>query len=160
MEILDLYDKNGNLLNKTVERGCKNLGDNEFIKVVTVWLECKGKYLIQKTAKEKGGEYAVTGGHVQSGKNSLQQACLELQEELGLTVTAKQLKFLGNVYANHVIFDVYWFSNNQLDKTNFVLQIEEVAAVVWFDSDEIKQLISQGKVRPSTITQFEQLIQK
>ncbi len=42
MEILDLYDKNGNLLNKTVERGCKNLGDNEFIKVVTVWLECKG----------------------------------------------------------------------------------------------------------------------
>ena len=160
MEILDLYDKNGNLLNKTVERGCKNLGDNEFIKVVTVWLECKGKYLIQKTAKEKSGEYAVTGGHVQSGKNSLEQACLELQEELGLTVAAKQLKFLENVYGNHVIFDVYWFSNNQLDKTNFVLQTEEVAAVLWFDSDEIKQLISQGKVRPSTIVQFEQLMQK
>ncbi len=123
-------------------------------------MNARGKYLIQKTAKEKGGEYAVTGGHVQSGKNSLQQACLELKEELGLTVAARQLKFLGNVYANHVIFDVYWFSNNQLDKTNFVLQTEEVAAVVWFDSDEIKQLISQGKVRPSKITQFEQLIQK
>ena len=160
MEILDLYDKNGKLLNKTVERGCKNLGDNEFIKVVTVWLECKGKYLVQKTAKEKGGEYAVTGGHVQSGKNSLQQACLELKEELGLTVTAKQLKFLGNVYANHVIFDVYWFSNNQLDKTNFVLQTEEVAAVSWLNENEIKQLINEGKVRPSTIVQFEQLIQK
>lgn len=53
MEILDLYDKNGKLLNKTVERGSKNLADNEFIKVVTVWLECQGRYLIQKTAKKK-----------------------------------------------------------------------------------------------------------
>ena len=160
MEILDLYDKNGKLLNKTVERGSKNLADNEFIKVVTVWLECKGRYLIQKTAKEKSGEYAITGGHVQSGKSSLEQACLELEEELGLTITAKQLEFLGNVYGNHVIFDVYLLSDSQLDKINFVLQTEEVAAVSWLNENEIKQLIDDGKVRPSTITQFEQLIQK
>lgn len=90
----------------------------------------------------------------------MEQACLELEEELGLTITAKQLKFWGNVYGNHVIFDVYLLSDSQLDKTNFVLQTEEVAAVSWLNENEIKQLIDDGKVRLSTITQFEQLIQK
>ena len=82
MELLDLYDNNGKLLNKTIVRGNKNFEENENIKLATIWIKSNNKYLIQKTSKEKGGEYAVSGGHVQAGLTSKQQACLELEEEL------------------------------------------------------------------------------
>lgn len=158
MEILDLYDKNGKLLNKTIERGNKNFGENEYIKLATIWLKCKDKYLIQKTSKEKGGEYAVSGGHVQSGKTSAEQALLELQEELNLNIDIKQLKLLGNICGKNAIFDVYFVEDDKLDKTKFILQKEEVESVEWLSTEEIKQLINDNKMRKSTIAQFEQFI--
>jgi len=160
MEFLDLYDKNGNKLNKRILRGDKNLAEYEYIKLVTVWIKCQDKYLIQKTSQEKGGEYAVSGGHVQAGRTSLEQACLELKEELNLDLNLNQLKLLGNVYGKHIIFDVYLVEDNQLDKRNFILQQKEVAAVEWLDVNEVKQLINNGKMRKSTISQFEKFINK
>ena len=157
MELLDLYDKNGKLLNKTIVRGDKNLKKNEYIKLATIWIKSNNKYLIQKTSKEKGGEYAVSGGHVQAGKTSLEQACIELQEELNLKVNPHQIKFLGNIYDKNAIFDVYFIENDELDKTKFTLQKEEVESVKWLVEDEIKKLIKNGEMRKSTGLQFEQL---
>lgn len=54
MEFLDLYDQNGNKLNKKILRGDKNLAEYEYIKLVTVWLKCQNKYLIRKTSKQSG----------------------------------------------------------------------------------------------------------
>jgi len=159
MEKLDLYDKNGNLLNKTIVRGDENLNDNEHIKLATIWIKSNGKYLIQKTSKEKGGEFAVTGGHVQAGKTSLEQACLELEEELNLNININQLKFLGNLYGKNVIFDVYFVEDNKFEKIKFVLQKEEVEHVEWLDANEIKQLIKDGKMRKSTVLQFQKFIE-
>ena len=158
MEFLDLYDKTGKSLNKKIVRGTLNLAKNEFIKLVTVWIKCQGKYLIQKTSKQKGDEYAVSGGHVQAGKTSLEQACLELQEELNLNLITNQLKLLGNILWQNLIFDVYLYEDDNLMQTNFDLQLSEVADVVWLSVDEIKVLATLGKVRKSTVLQLEQLI--
>ena len=158
MELLDLYDNNGKLLNKTIVRGNKNFEENENIKLATIWIKSNNKYLIQKTSKEKGGEYAVSGGHVQAGLTSKQQARLELEEELALKISENDLQFLGNIYGPHRIFDVYAVENNNFDKLNFTLQEEEVESVVWLTADEIDHLISKDAVRKSTVEQFNKFI--
>ena len=66
------------------------------IPIVAVFIHNnEGKYLIQKVAESKGGYYATTAGHVQSGEMdftiSMQR---ELKEELGLSVTQSELKLL------------------------------------------------------------------
>lgn len=53
MEFLNLYDDNGQILSKTIVRGSKNLLENENIKLVTIWIKCKNKYLIQESSIEK-----------------------------------------------------------------------------------------------------------
>ena len=61
MELLNVYDNEGNLLDRVVPRGDKSvvLSDNEHIGVVVVFIEnSKGEFLIQKTSVEKGSEYS------------------------------------------------------------------------------------------------------
>ena len=70
MEKLDIYTKDGTLTGKIINRGEKPL-EGEFIKLCVVYLKCKDKYLMQKCSQQKGGEYAITGGHVSSGNSSL-----------------------------------------------------------------------------------------
>ena len=56
MEILDLYDDNGKLLNETIPRDEKvAAGKNIMLSVIFIKNE-EGKYLIQKTSKEKGNK--------------------------------------------------------------------------------------------------------
>ncbi len=158
MEMLQLFDKGGQPLSKSIARGCKDLQDNEYIKLVTIWIESKGKYLIQKCSKEKGGEFAVSGGHVQAGKTSEEQATLELEEELNLFISPTQLKFLGNIYRPYAIFDVFLCADDSLTSKNFVLQKEEVEDVVWLSKQEIATLIKDGKFRTTSAEQFEKFI--
>jgi 8-oxo-dGTP pyrophosphatase MutT (NUDIX family) len=74
MELLDVYDNNGKLTGRKIERGDKKaiLNENEHIAVAVIFIENdNGEFLIQKTSKEKGGEFSSTGGHVDSGETPL-----------------------------------------------------------------------------------------
>ncbi len=56
MELLDVYDNNGNTTGRVVVRGDKTviLSDNEHIAVGVIFIQnSKGEFLIQKTSKEK-----------------------------------------------------------------------------------------------------------
>ena len=97
MEELNLYDDSSQPLNKTIIRGDKNFQPHENIKLTIIYLKCKDKYLVQKCSKEKGGEFAITGGHVSVGNTSQTQAVIEVQEELGICIDAQKLRFLGNI---------------------------------------------------------------
>ena len=160
MELLNVYDNNGKLLNKTMARHDKNFAENENIKVVTVWIKCKDKYLIQKTSAQKGGRYAVTGGHVQAGKTSKEQVCIEVEEELGITIKQEQLKFLGQTLENHKFTDVFLLVDDRFDLRKFTLQTEEVEAVFWLSTAQIDELIEQEVFRKSSQDQYELFIKK
>lgn len=157
MEILDLYNKNGEKLNKTIIRGEK-IDENEYIKLTVVYIKCGDYYLIQKCSKEKGGVYAFTGGHVSSGNSSLVQACIEVKEELGLDLDAKKLKFLGNIYRKSAIFDIYLYEDNNLKTYDFKLQTQEVESVHWLTKTEIEELIDKGLVRESSCQHYSKFI--
>ncbi len=156
MELLDLYNAQGEKLNKTIERGNKNIPDGEYFKLTTIWIKSKGKFLIQKASVEKGGEYAVSGGHVTAGSTSREHATVELREELGIDVNPNDLKFMGNIIAKHAIFDVYFYEDENLINKNFVLQESEVESVDWLTTSQIKKLIKDEKFRKSSEKQFNQ----
>ena len=158
MEILDIYDKLGNRTNKTTPRGNKNLQDDEYIKIVVVWIKCQGKWLIQKCSAEKGEEYAVTGGHIPSGHTAKNQAKIEIMEELGLSVDENCLEYLGTITRGHALLEVYLYENNTIHNYPFVLQEEEVESIHWLNNEEIDQLIEQGLLRQSSQAQYEKYI--
>lgn len=158
MEMLQLFNKDGFPLNKSIARGSADFKEGEYIKLATIWIKSKGKYLIQKCSKQKGGEFAVSGGHVQEGKTSKDQAVLELKEELNLQVAKNKLEFLGNIYRPHAIFDIFLCVDDAFIGKNFDLQKEEVEEIVWLSKPEIISLIEDGKFRATSAEQFEKFI--
>jgi len=158
MELLGLFNKDGEYLNKSIIRGNKDFNDGEYIKLATVWIQKDNQYLIQKCSQEKGGEYAVSGGHVTDGNSSKEQAVLELNEELGLNVDINDLCFLGNIYRAHAIFDVYLVKDVNLDISKCVLQQSEVESVHWLTKKQIAKLIENNEFRKSSTEQFESFI--
>ena len=158
MELLEIYNQNGEPTGRSIERGNKNLQENEFIKLAVLWIKCGNKFLIQKASPEKDGDYAVTGGHVPFGENSLNQACIELDEELGLIVSPAELKKLGTCVLGHGMFDVYLYENNNLENYNFTLQVEEVESVEFLTTQQIENLIEKGVFRKSSTAQYNQFI--
>jgi len=155
MEILDLYDIKGNKLDKTIERGQKT-NENEYIKLAVVWIKSDIRYLVQLCSEEKGGQYAVTGGHVTAGNTSLEQAVIECKEELGIDLNPKELQFLGCIYRGQAIFDVYLYEDESyaLADKEFELQKSEVEDVVWLTKNDIEDLILKGQVRESSAEHY------
>lgn len=158
MEILDIYDSNGNPTGKKITRGKDKLNENEFIKLVVVWIEDNGKYLIQKTSKEKDSVYAITGGHLTSGNSETEQIVIEVREELGVDIDEKELKLLGNIILKNAIFEVYLCKNQINKNTKFTLQKEEVEDVFWMNKVEIEDLIKKGVFRKSSKEHYEKFI--
>ena len=158
MELLGLFNKEGEYLNKNIVRGNKDFKDGEYIKLATIWIKNDDQYLIQKCSQQKGGEYAVSGGHVTDGNSSKEQAVLELNEELGLNVDINDLRFLGNIYRPHAIFDVYLVKDVNFDIHKCILQESEVDSVYWLTIDDIEKLINSDEFRPSSALQFNKFI--
>lgn len=157
MEKLDLYNSNGEKLNKTIFRGTKP-EDGEFIKLAVIYIKSRNKYLLQKCSEQKGGEFAVTGGHVSAGNSSEEQAVIEIKEELGIDIDKTKLTFVGSMFKGKAIFDVYVYEDNNLIDFNFDLQLEEVAEVCWLTKTEIEDLIGKGVVRESTCLHYNKFI--
>lgn len=158
MELLEIYNKKGEPTGKSIERGNKNLQENEYIKLAVLWIKCGDKFLIQKASVEKDNDYAVTGGHVPFGVTSLEQAGVETEEELGLKIDTSNLKLLGTITRGHGMFDVYLYEDDTLLDYPFTLQVEEVESVQFMTTAEIEKLIEQGVFRGSSTIQYNQLI--
>ncbi|MBQ3494154.1 MAG: NUDIX domain-containing protein [Clostridia bacterium] len=158
MEILDVYDINNKKTGKTIVRGNKNLLEGEFIKLVVIWIEDDGKYLVQKCSEEKGSVYAITGGHVSSGNTATHQAVIEIKEELGVDIKESDLKLLGTITKNNAMFEVYILNNTIKQNTKFVLQESEVESVSWLDKSQIDVLIKNGVFRKSSQMHYEKFI--
>jgi len=157
MEYLDLYDENKKLTGEKILRGIKPKQGN-YINIVIVFIEnSKGKYLIQKTSKEKGMIWATTGGHVKSGQTCDEAIIEEIKEELGINVTINELKHIQLNKFDVVFQDVYYLKKD-IDIKKIILQKEEVECVKWLSKSQIKKLINKNKFRKSNIKAFDYII--
>ena len=143
MELLDLYDDEGNALNITIERGSKLEKGNVMLSIVFI-KNSENKYLIQKTSEEKGSEYSSTGGHVTHNENGITTIIRELKEELGLDVNKDEIKTIGLIKNpdKPCVINLYLLEKD-IDINELKLQDEEVESVNWMTSEEIIKLIDE-----------------
>ena len=158
-EYLDLHDENRNLTGEKILR-YKQMKpiEGRYIDIVIVFIEnSEGKFLIQKTSKEKGSVFATTGGLVKSGSTPDETVITEIKEELGLDFNIKDLKLVCTQKHNHAFQDCYYVKKD-IDLKNLILQKEEVEYVKWLSIDEINGLIETKEFRKGNIEPFKYII--
>lgn len=162
MELLDLYDDNGKVTGKTIVRGDKSakVEPNEHIALATIFIEnSEGKFLIQKTSKEKGDVFSTTGGHVDSGETPLDTIIRETKEEIGVSIDSDEIEEYG-----YMMFDMplrfIFYVKKDIDVCNIQLQKEEVDYVKYMSVEEIQDLIQSGQMLKSHAILFNELLSK
>ncbi len=162
MELLDLYDDNGKVTGKTIVRGDKSakVEPTEHIALATIFIEnSEGKFLIQKTSKEKGDVFSTTGGHVDSGETPLDTIIRETKEEIGVSIDSDEIEEYG-----YMMFDMplrfIFYVKKDIDVSNIQLQKEEVDYVKYMSVEEIQDLIKSGQMLKSHAILFNELLSK
>lgn len=150
MEMLDVYDNNGNRTGKTIERSkAKELGNDEHIAVGVIFIEnSEGKFLMQKTSKEKGGLYSSTGGHITNGESPIISIKREVLEEIGIDISDDNIVDLGFISYDMPIRFMFYLKKD-IDINNIKVQDEEVEYVTYMSVDEIKELIKNKLITES-----------
>ncbi len=162
MELLDVYDDNGNITGRTIIRGDKTaiLNENEHIAVAVIFIENdNGEFLIQKTSQEKGGKFSSTGGHVDSGETPLETIKREVKEELGVNIEQKQIEEYGFLLYDKPLRYLYYLKKNLLIDS-LTIQKEEVEYVKYMDVSEIRKLIEKNQMLKSHGIMFNELMKK
>lgn len=134
-EIMEKYDK------KVFEKGLYHLGTDVWI------INSENKILIQKRSENKRLEpnvWAMTGGSVIVGENSLETIVREAKEELDIDIDSSKLKLVTKFKTGNVWIDTYILKNDyDISKMNF--QKEEVSDAKWATWNEIDELVNEGK---------------
>ena len=161
MELLEVYNNEGNPTGRVVQRGDKSavFSENEHIAVGVIFIEnSKGEFLIQKTSKEKEGKFSSTGGHITKGETPLTSIVREVKEELGIDINKEDVVELGYLlYDRPIRFMFYIKQDIDLDK--IVLQQEEVEYVEYMTVEQIKSLIKEGLTYTSHAKMFEKVLE-
>lgn len=161
MEYLDLYDENKILTGEKILRS-KNMEipEGKYVNIVIIFIEnSEGKFLIQKTSKEKGSVWATTGGHVKSDCRCDDAILEEVKEELGIDLNTKNLKLILTEKKKSVFQDTYYIKKD-IDLNEINLQKEEVEYVEWLSVDEINKLIENDEFRKGNINSFKYLLKQ
>ena len=161
MEYLDLYDENKKLIGEKILRSKDmKIDDGKYIYIVIVFIQnSEGKFLIQKTSKQKESVFATTGGLVKSGSTPDNTIVEEIKEELGICVDINELEFFYTQKRGHSFQNAYYLKKD-IELNDLILQEEEVEYVKWLSIEEIKELIEKEEFRKGNIESFEFLIQE
>lgn len=143
MELLDIYNRDGNKKGITVFRG-EYIRPDDYILVAHVYIYNANKeFLIQRRSRKKrvnSGKWDITGGAVQAGETSKAAAVRETQEEIGLTLNPEKIRFVGrNISIKHLV-DIY-FIETEVDVKNCRLQEEEVSEVKMVPAKELLEKV-------------------
>lgn len=99
-ELLNVYDEKGNVLYTASRKQVHQQGLHH--RVVHLWF-CDGEFLYfqQRSADKEAfplGYDITCAGHIDSDESAIEACKRECYEELGLTVTEKELKKIGTYY--------------------------------------------------------------
>ena len=151
MEIWDVYDENRIKTGRTMVRGdAFKEGDYHVVVHVCIF-NSEGKMLIQQRQSFKHGWSnmwdVTTGGSAVAGDSSRDAAEREVMEEIGLKIDLKGVRPRITINYDNGFDDVYVITQD-VDISALKLQYEEVQAVKWADSEEIKSMIAEGVFVP------------
>ena len=146
IEYWDLFDRDGNPLNKTQVRGPGKKG--EYHIVVNIWIKNdENKIILTKRHPDKPWpeKWECTGGSILAGEDSESGARREVNEEIGIDI--KNIKFVERIIRDEYpdFMDVYLCEENiKIDEA--VLQEGEVTDINWFSKDEVRKMAETGEL--------------
>ena len=151
MEYWDLYDKDRNLLAKTMRRGEPQPPDTCRLVVHVCIFDSRGRMLIQRRQPFKEGwpgRWDLTvGGSAVRGDNSQGAAAREVMEEIGLPLDMADERPALTIHFDGGFDDIYLI-NRDIPLSSLSLQPEEVAEVKWAALQEICAMIDDGRFIP------------
>ena len=164
MELLDLVDETGRPTGRPVSReDAHRLGLRH--RTSHVWVlrrkNACWQVLLQKRSEDKdsfpGCWDCSSAGHIPAGSDFVPSALRELQEELGVTARAEDLRFCGRRHTRYAerfhgkpflddeVTNVYALILDRAAE-DFVIQKEELSCVRWFDLEDALRAIPAGTI--------------
>lgn len=144
-ELCDIYDVNGNKTGEVFFRG-EALKKGQYQLATNVWIiNSNLEILIQKRSKLKRSYpdiWAIHGGCVSSGENSLEACVREAYEEIGIILNPKDMKLLTRIVGKKVIMDNY-IVVQEFNISSAVLQEEEVSGIKWVSLEELERMLKK-----------------
>ena len=142
-ECFDLLDENGKPLGITKKRSLVHR-DGDWHRSVHIWIyNHRGEILLQRRCPQKDSYPNMLdiscAGHLSAGDDSLGGAIRELSEELGLTVSPRELHYLTTLKESNVPYP--GFHNNEFADIYFMKTEKETDDMV-FQKEEISELLS------------------
>lgn len=149
MELWEVLDENGNPTGEIQEKYNKIFFEKGFYHLgADVWIiNSDNKILIQKRSHKKRLEpnvWAMTGGSVMLGENSLETIIREAKEELNIDIDADNLKLATKFKTGNVWIDTYILKHNY-DISKMKFQEDEVSDAKWSNWEEIDNLVNNGQ---------------
>ena len=153
-EVLDLYDRDRNLVGKDHIRGVP-IHDGYYHLGVHAWIRnSKGEYLISQRAATRQNyslKWECVGGSVLKGEDSLEGALREVKEEVGIKLDPKNGRLVFSQLRDVVdgrkfsdIIDVWLFKyDGEVSLLNATT--DEVCQVRWMSVEEIRKLFDKGE---------------
>lgn len=158
-ELLQVFDEKKNMLNESIGRSLKKtLTNGKHFMIILIFIENEGKFLIQKSSKEKGSEYATTGGHVTYLDDGFITCKKEVSEELGIQLKDDEIEYIDTIDYKNCFCEIY-YSSKYININELKLQEEEVESVNWFSKKEIENLINNNQFRKSNIESFNKIME-
>lgn len=148
MELWEVLDDKGNPTGEIMEKYDKRVFERGFYHLGTdVWIiNSDNKILIQKRSENKKLEpnvWAMTGGSVMVGENSLETIVRETKEELDIEIDPNKLELVTKFKTGNVWIETYILKNDY-DIAKMKFQKEEVSDAKWVTWNEIDELVKKG----------------
>lgn len=164
-ELLDIYDENNRPLGVAKPRSVVHQ-DGSWHKTVHIYVtNDQGQYLVHLRSPHKdlhpGCWNTRLGGHVAKGKSYEETAVEELQQEVGLTVSSKDL-ISSEIHksdngTNREYSKIYFYQFNG-ELTDLKFNDDEVIEVRWMSPENIIESIRQNpKIWTSTIKSYQSI---
>ncbi len=115
---------------------------------VHIWImNSQGEILIQRRAKHlknAPGLWAITGGAVEKGEDSITAIKREAKEELGININPKGKPKRHT--RKSALTDI-WFTKQDINIEDMILQKEEVIDVKWVTRQTLETMIEKGEFK-------------
>lgn len=149
----DLYDLNGNPTSKTYFKGDK-IPQGYFPMVVMIAIEnSQNKFLMQKRSVNKGGDWGVTGGHPKAGQSCIEGIITEVQEELGVDISNRNIEEFCSGCDGKDCYKMY-YTQIDIELKDIKIQKEELSEVRWFSLEELQKMVENKTLNQDQIDFF------